>query len=71
MLLGLRRNGYGINRIAALADVSRTSVRNYCVDTTPWHPHGERLIKAWCEITGSQRDAVPMRRALLKMCELR
>jgi hypothetical protein len=71
MLLGLRRSGYGINRIAALADVSRTSVRNYCVDTMPLHAHGERLIKAWCEVTGSPRDAVPMRRALLRMCELK
>jgi hypothetical protein len=71
MLLGLRRNGYGINRIAALADLSRTSVRNYCVDTMPLHPHGERLIRFWCEVTGNPRAAVPMRRALLRMCELK
>lgn len=64
MLTSLRRSGYGINSIAALADVSRTAVRNYCVDTTPGHPQGDRLIRAWCKLSGSPREAVPMRRAL-------
>jgi hypothetical protein len=61
MLASLRRIGYGIDRIATRANVSRTSVRNYCVDTTPLHPHGERLIQLWCELSGSPREAVPMR----------
>jgi hypothetical protein len=72
MLLGLRRSGYRINAIAIQASVSRTSLRNYLAgDTMPLHPHGERLIMFWCEVTGSPRDAVPMRRALLRMCELK
>jgi hypothetical protein len=69
MLASLRRSGYGINRIAALADVSRTAVRNYCVDTTPLHPQGERIIRTWCELSGSPREAVPMRRALPRACD--
>jgi hypothetical protein len=69
MLASLRRIGYGINRIATRAHVSRTAVRNYCVDTTPLHPQGERLIQAWCELSGSPREAVPMRRPLPRACE--
>lgn len=62
LLRFLLSRGYNAGAIAMHANISRTSVRNYVEGTTPLHPHGERLIKLWCEITGNKRDAVPMKR---------
>lgn len=58
----LRSRGYGVNTIAMHANVPRSSVRDYCDGTTPSHPQGERIIRFWCEITGNNRGAVPVRR---------
>jgi hypothetical protein len=64
LLFDLRRGGYGVEAIAMHANLSRSAIRNYCAgNTTPLHPHGERLIAVWCELSGSPRDAVPMARA--------
>jgi hypothetical protein len=59
LLLFLRSRGHGIDSIALYAKLSRTAVRNYLEGTTPLHPHGERLIRFWCEISGNTRDLVP------------
>lgn len=63
LLRFLQSRGYNAGSIAMYANISRTSVRNYIDgNTTPLHPHGERLIKLWCEITGNPRDAAPTKR---------
>ena len=60
LLLFLRSRGYGIDSIALHANLSRSAVRNYLAgNTMPLHPHGERLIRFWCQISGHHRDLVP------------
>jgi hypothetical protein len=62
MLTCLRSRGHGVSMISLHANIPRTSVRDYCDGATPSHPHGERIIRFWCEITGNSREAAPTKR---------
>lgn len=58
----LASRGFGQNAIAMHTNVPRSSVRDYIHGTTPSHPQGERIIRFWCEISGKDRHAVPVKR---------
>jgi hypothetical protein len=64
MLRHLRIAGYGINSVSMYANLSRSAVRNYFAGSIPLHPHGERLIKLFCEVSGTPRDRIPIKRDL-------
>lgn len=60
VMTDITRTKLSIEKIAKELDVAKATAWGWKEGVEPRHYDGERLITLWCEITGSDRDRLPM-----------
>jgi hypothetical protein len=61
VLAELQGKGYSMAAVAMAIDAPKSTVMGWRnLDSEPRHMDGERLVKLWCQVMGSPRDALPL-----------
>lgn len=58
----MKEKGWSLYRIRDRLDVSKSTLIGWKMGVEPRHADGERLILLWIEVTGKQRNELPIER---------
>ena len=56
----ISRRQFSLSRTAAELEVSKSTLLGWKMGSEPKHGDGEALIEMWCQVTGRDREIVPV-----------
>ena len=60
VITGLTKAGYSLNTVSAAVGVARTTLIGWKQGAEPRYTEGERLVSFWSQVTGRDRNSLPM-----------